>query len=218
MEKLKKAKRIIIFFIVLIIDIALLVIVISAFISTNNYEEKVEIPVKLAVEPYISKGCTVNVMPNKVKSAPEGSNTNYSVITTSIDNPPKLIREEGEDRIYPTCVFVKSSEELSNVLKNNFEPRIREVQVEDKSIEEYYNDEFFENNNLAIYIYYEYYIVHTPIICGIIQNEGEATINMKDFAESNSSRKVYYPLVFKLITLDKSVDSVIFNAYVEYGY
>lgn len=195
-EKNKKVKRIslgraiLITIVILVVVFGIIFIIIYKHPSCTTYEGLTS---------------TTTIYQNTTKVAPAYSNTKYSVSLIMPDIRDSLI---GGDNI-----FVTSNKDLNQQLYKCIGKDLSTVyQDEDKkiSINDYFNNEFFQKNNLAIiYKYNNGSSYRMYSISSVVRNNTVATINIKD---EGGGSGVFAPSIdIWCISLDKEIKSVNFK-------
>ncbi len=141
------------------------------------------------------------------KDIPTTSNTKYNTYSVYVHSnySPKTQLDN---------IFVTSNDELKLFLSKciNTDSVYIESQNGKKTITEYFNNDFFQNYNLAIEMYDASSSHHSYSIVSVIANGSNGTINIKDdFHTYGGSLSVCATLVF--IALDKEIEHVDFDIY-----
>ena len=148
---------------------------------------------------------TTTIYENTRKAIPTTSNVKYSTLETVIS---------GATYSSVDNVFVTSNEELIKKINQTIKTNVvKDYESSEKIyISEKFNDEFFENNNLAIQMYSTEELHHHYSIASVIKENSNATINIKD--EYTTYGGLVTPtttLVF--IPLSKEIKNVDFDIY-----
>lgn len=150
---------------------------------------------------------------NIKKKAPTISNTQYDELTSSITDA-SLGLDDGRTDLNIDNIFVTSKQELCTYLSKCLGSQYINIELKknDKKILEYFDDDFFKDNNLAIKMYNNDMHLSPDIKIASVTKEGtNATININDASiYGGPFTQVIY---FNFIVLDKDITSVQFDIY-----
>lgn len=166
-----------------------------------------------------SSTSTTTIYSDTKKNIPTNSNIKYSVLSSSYYGSGKLenlfVTSNEELKKYLSKYFSDSSYEsnyFTNTQSGNQTYYLNQIKVNEQPVLIYFNDAFFEKNNLAIQMYDESSSHHSYSIVSVNKENANATINIKDNYHTyggpfTPSTHINY------IILDKSISSVNYDIY-----
>lgn len=183
--------------------ILILAIILGVILLLNHREVGVE----RRVSENTGLTSKTNIYTNTDKKLPNNSNITYSVKKGSLEGVSSF--SEG---ITLDNIFIKSYDELIEYLSDCFGSNYKNINVEKNSIEKYFGKNFFENNNLAIFMHDASTSNDRYTIKSVITNNKNTTINIENISYTYGG--VFGPNIeFDFIILDKSVNKVQFDIY-----
>ena len=150
---------------------------------------------------------TTTIYSDTKKEVPTNSNTKFTTYRASVYSDYSSV-------IHLDNIFVTSPMELEQYLYKCVGTNTVYIEIENEKtlVSQYFNDDFFEHNNLAIKMHDSSSSHHHYSIVSVIKNGSNATINVKD--NSSTYGGVFTPsstLIF--IALDKEIENVNFDIY-----
>ena len=162
---------------------------------------------------------TTTIYADTKKDIPTDSNMKYSVLSSSYYGSGNLensfVTSNDELKTYLLKCFSDSSSEYrysTKVQERNQTYLLNQITVNKQPVLTYFNNDFFENNNLAIQMYDASSSHHSYSIVSVTKENANATVNIKDnyhtyggpFATSTH---------INFIILDKSISNVNYDIY-----
>ena len=162
---------------------------------------------------------TTTIYADTKKDIPTNSNMKYSVLSSSYYGSGNLensfVTSNDELKTYLLKCFSDSSSEYrysTKVQERNQTYLLNQITVNKQPVLTYFNNDFFENNNLAIQMYDASSSHHSYSIVSVTKENANATVNIKDnyhtyggpFATSTH---------INFIILDKSISNVNYDIY-----
>lgn len=139
------------------------------------------------------------------QNAPTVSNTQYDEL-----NSYMYISSYSDLNI--ENIFVTSKQELRTYLFKCLGTQYIDIELNDQKLLEYFDDEFFKDNNLAIEMHDGSSSHHHYTIVSVTKEGTTGTINIKDNASTYGG--VFTPNIeFSFIVLDKDITNVKFDIY-----
>lgn len=154
------------------------------------------------------------------KTIPTNSNAKYNVLSSSCDGSDNLenlfVTSNEELKTYLLKCFKNSSYEskYSNrrTQNTNQTSSLNKIMVNGQPVLTYFDDNFFEKNNLAIQMYDASYSHHHYSIISVTKENSTATVNIKD--NSYTYGGAFGPTTnINFIVLDKSINKVNYDIY-----
>ena len=156
---------------------------------------------------------TTTIYSNTKKAVPTTSNIEYKVLASKLDVMEYYSSYRDWKGICEENLFVTSSEELKRYLLECVGELYNYIIIENENIEQYFNDDFFEENNLAIVISKE---TNNEIV-SVIQDFEKGIINIEKniiyTGENYEETALMWELEFKFICLDNNIKNVEFDIY-----
>ena len=144
---------------------------------------------------------------------PTKSNTEYTVLSTyfkrEVAEPENFFVTSNEElKTYLLQYLYNQSSESSTKLQEQDETHLlNEITVDEQPVLTYFNDSFFENNNLAIQIYFGASYYHSTV--SVVKENTNGVINI-----IKNTGGPFAPLTdIKFVILDKSITHVDYNIY-----
>ena len=162
---------------------------------------------------------TTTIYSDTKKNIPTNSNIKYSVLSSSYYGSGKLenlfVASNEELKTYLLKCFSDSSSESRYSTKTqsgNQTYFLNQIKVNEQPVLTYFNDDFFEKNNLAIQMYDASSSHHSYSIVNVIKENANATVNIKDNYHTyggpfSTSTHINF------IILDKSISNVNYDIY-----
>lgn len=186
-----------------LIIVIILAIILGVILLLNHRE--------VGVESSISEntGLTSKTVTyaNTDKKIPTNSNTKYSLKEGSLEGISSYSKGVKLDNI-----FIKSHDELIKYLSNCFGDNYKNINIENSSIEKYFGENFFDNNNLAIFMHDGSTSNDKYSVKSVVTNNKNANINIENISYTYGG--VFGPnVMFDFIIIDKSINKVQFDIY-----
>lgn len=148
---------------------------------------------------------TTTMYKNTKIKVPTVSNTQYDDLKAYMD-----ISSYSDLNI--ENIFVTSKQELLTYLLKCLGTQYRSIELNEKNLLEYFDDEFFKDNNLAIEMHDGTTSKHSYSIVSVTKEGTNATINIKDNTYTYGG--IFLPNIeFSFIVLGKDITNVKFDIY-----
>lgn len=187
---------------ILIIIVILAIILGTIFIV---YNEQVGIKSNITE----NKGMTsiTKIYADTWEKAPSNSNAKYNIIETGLSGVSEFSEGVKLDNI-----FIKSNAELKKCLFECFGENYKNIHINKEKILTYFDEKFFENNNLAIFMYDDAYTNHHYSTKSVLQKDLTVIINIDD-SYSTYGGVLAPSISLDCFVLDKSINNVQFDIY-----
>lgn len=162
---------------------------------------------------------TTTIYENTKKKIPSNSDVKYNVLSSYYyerGNAENLfVTSNAELKTYLSKCFNDSSSKTnytSKAQERNQMYLLNEITVNEQPVLTYFDDNFFENNNLAIQMYDASSSHHSYSIASVTTKNSIATINIKDDAHTYGGAFALSTHI-NFIVLDKDINRVDFDIY-----